>query len=98
MNRVICSADRLKIGIGNDWMDLEPENLASRIKDAGIAIRHSRRYIISILQGLEMAWRGLTAVPPPTKSYKIMVLAPWGSVIQKFKIPKLICRSPLATF
>ena len=32
---------------------------STRIKDAGIAIRHSRGYIISILQGLEMGWRGM---------------------------------------
>ena len=31
---------------------------STRIKDAGIAIRHSRGYIISILQGLEVGWRG----------------------------------------
>ena len=31
---------------------------STRIKDAGIAIRHSQGYIISILQGLEMGWRG----------------------------------------
>ena len=30
------------------------DSLSTRIKDAGIAIRHSRGYIISILQGLEM--------------------------------------------
>ena len=29
----------------------------SRIKDAGIAISHSRGYIISTLQGLEIGWR-----------------------------------------
>ena len=34
-------------------------NLSTRIKDAGITIRHSRGYIISILQGLEMGWRGM---------------------------------------
>ena len=32
--------------------------LSTRIKDVGVAIRHSRGYIISILQGLEMGWRG----------------------------------------
>ena len=31
---------------------------STRIKDAGIAIRHSRGYIISILQGPEMGLRG----------------------------------------
>ena len=31
---------------------------STRIKDAGIAIRHSRGYIISILQGPEMSFRG----------------------------------------
>merc|ERR1711965_190764 len=33
--------------------------LSTRIKDAGIASRHSRGYIISILQGLETGWRGM---------------------------------------
>ena len=32
--------------------------LSTRIKDAGIAIRHSQGYIASILQGPEMGWRG----------------------------------------
>ena len=31
------------------------------IRDAGIAIYHSRGYIISILQGPEMSWRGCTS-------------------------------------
>ena len=34
--------------------------LSTRIKDACIAIRHSQGYIISILQGLGMGWKGLT--------------------------------------
>ena len=34
--------------------------LSTRIKDAGIAIRHSRGYIISILKGPERGWRGCT--------------------------------------
>ena len=33
--------------------------LTTRIKDAGIAIRHSQGYIISILQTAEMGWRGM---------------------------------------
>ena len=33
--------------------------LSTHIKDAGRAICHSRGYIISILQGLEMGWRGM---------------------------------------
>merc|ERR1711965_739649 len=33
---------------------------STRIEDAGIAIRHSRGYIISILQGPEMGLRGWT--------------------------------------
>ena len=32
--------------------------LSTRIKDAGIAVRDSRGYTISILQGPEMGWRG----------------------------------------
>ena len=31
---------------------------STHIKDVGIAIRHSRGYIISILLGLEVSWRG----------------------------------------
>ena len=32
------------------------QKYSTRIKDAGIAIRHSRGYIISILQGPERGW------------------------------------------
>ena len=39
-------------------LDIE-KDLSTRIKDAGIAIRRSRGYIISILQGPEMGWRDL---------------------------------------
>ena len=35
---------------------------STRIKDAGIAIRHSRGYTFSILQALEMGWRDVGAV------------------------------------
>ena len=41
--------------------------LSTHMKDAGIAIRHLRGYIISILQGLEMGWRGYGVVATPTK-------------------------------
>ena len=34
------------------------QTLSIRIKDAGIVIRHSRGYIISIMQGPEMVLRG----------------------------------------
>ena len=40
---------------------------STRIKDAGIAIRHSRGYIISILQGPEMGWRWWTPWLTPTQ-------------------------------
>ena len=41
---------------------------STRIKDAGIATRHSRGYIISILQGPEMGLREWTrCVPGHTK-------------------------------
>ena len=40
---------------------------STRIKDAGIAIRHSRGYTFSILQGLEMGWRGWTSQGTDTK-------------------------------
>ena len=43
---------------------LQSDLLSTRIKDAGIAIRHSQGYIISILQGPEMS---LGAVDPHTK-------------------------------
>ena len=36
--------------------------LSTRIKDAGIAVRHSRGHITSILQGPEMRWRGWALV------------------------------------
>ena len=44
------------------WLPIHrvQDKLSTRIKDAGIAIRHSRGYIISILQGLEMGWKGRT--------------------------------------
>ena len=46
---------------GSPWRQVlqDPGSSSTRIKDAGIAIRHSRGYIISILQGLEMGWRGM---------------------------------------
>ena len=34
---------------------LQSKESSTRIKDAGIAIRHSQEYIISILQGPEMS-------------------------------------------
>ena len=44
---------------------------STRIKDAGIAIRHSQGYIISILQGLEMGWRGWKRFAPVKKPTKL---------------------------
>ena len=38
--------------------NLTPNTLSIRIQDAGIAIRHSRGYFPSILQGPERNWRG----------------------------------------
>ena len=43
------------------------QSLSTRMKDAGIAIRHSRGYIISTLQGLEMGWRGVWSRVSPYK-------------------------------
>ena len=40
---------------------------STRIKDAGIAIRHSRGYVTSILQGLEMGLREWTRCVPGHK-------------------------------
>ena len=40
---------------------------STRIKDAGIAIRHSRGRILSILQAPEMSWRGWTSQGTDTK-------------------------------
>ena len=51
---------------------------STRIKDAGIAIRHSQGYIISILQGLEMGWRGLDQGFP---SQEISKMDQFGSTI-----------------
>ena len=45
--------------------------LSTRIKDAGITIRHSQGYIISILQGLEMGWRGWTWCVPSEEMVKM---------------------------
>ena len=53
--------------------DLITAIFSTRIKDAGIAIRHSRGYIISILQGLEMGWKGL---PTGSRGPKIMKKGP----------------------
>ena len=41
-------------------LDSIHKDSSTRIKDASIAIRHSRGYIISILQGPERGWRGWT--------------------------------------
>ena len=41
--------------------------LSTRIKDAGIAIRHLQGHTISILQGLEMGWKGLAVVDTHTQ-------------------------------
>ena len=53
------------------------------IKDAGIAIRHSRGCIISILQGLEMGWRGWSRCVPHTKN-KFTLLKRHVFVIEKY--------------
>ena len=43
---------------------------STRIKDAGIAIRHSRGYIISILQGLESGVS--TKVDPEKRHFSVI--------------------------
>ena len=40
---------------------------STRIKDAGIAIRNPRGYIVSILRGPEMSWREWTPVGGVTR-------------------------------
>ena len=41
----------------SDYISFLGLSLSTHIKDAGIAIRHSRGYIVSIRQGLEMGLR-----------------------------------------
>ena len=67
--------------MANDSNALMP--LSTRIKDAGIAIRHSRGYIISILQGLEMGWRGWTWCVP---SQEIIKMGQFRTKIIKMKV------------
>ena len=59
-------------------------SLSTRIKDAGIAIRHSRGYIISILQGLEMGWKGRTCCVKGAKIKKKV-----SQIIKKGVRPKV---------
>ena len=44
-------------------LQMRPQHHSTRIKDAGMAIRHSRGYTSSILQGPEMVWRRGHTVP-----------------------------------
>ena len=48
------------------------EHMSTRIKDAGMAIRHSRGYIISTLQGLQMGLREWTWCVPTAKNMLIL--------------------------
>ena len=54
-NSQVCN---LPTSMGTGTLLISLSHLSTRIKDAGIAIRHSREYIVSILQGPEMGWRG----------------------------------------
>ena len=56
---ILPRSPRWNFGTHNTWSNPSIAYLAlsTRIKDAGIAIRHSRGYIISILQGPEMDLR-----------------------------------------
>ena len=73
-------------------------DFSTSIKDAGIAIRHSQEYTLSILQGPEMDSRWWTQLIP-TKSKKIVA---FESAIAKIKVSKFwmsekcmdSCRSP----
>ena len=49
------------------------ERLTTHIKDAGIVIRRSQGYIMSILQGPERGWRGWISRYELTKSTKIVI-------------------------
>ena len=54
--------------------------------------------MISILQGLEMGWKGLT-----TGSRGLKIMKKGSQMLnkvfaQKSKVPKWVCRSPLASF
>ena len=71
---------------------------STRIKDAGIAIRHSRGYTFFFTAG---STSGLEEVDNRGYTYKIIKASPQSSqneFSQKFKLPKLVCRSPLAHF
>ena len=57
--------------------------LSTRIKDAGIAIRHSRGYIISILQGPEMGWRVNAAVPNDGNRHNLTYMHPKKSRVKE---------------
>ena len=55
---------------------------STRIKDAGIAIRHSRGYAFSILQGLEMGWKGWNRCVP---SQEITLMNQFKAKISKIQ-------------
>ena len=57
--------------------------LSTRIKDADIAIRHSRGYTFSILQGLEMGWRRWTQRVREHKN-KLTLSKTYFFVIEKY--------------
>ena len=74
MGSEMCIRDRFP-------MDLRSVDSSTRIKDAGIAIRHSQGYIVSILQGPEMGWRGLPAMGRDTKGIK-KILSCYGKIFR----------------
>ena len=70
MIQVFALTSQLQFHVVNDSL------LSTRIKDAGIAIRHSRGYTFSILQGQEISCRGCSGVSTkvdPKKKHVFLV-------------------------
>ena len=63
--------------------EIVPAPFSTRIKDAGIAIRHSQGYIISTLQGPEIGWRGM---PRCVQSQEITKIGRFRSKITKMQV------------
>ena len=51
--------------------------VSNRIKDLGMAIRHLRAYIVSILEGLEMGWKRLGGLGGHRYKQKIYNVTSW---------------------
>ena len=84
---------------GHVGASLHKQNFKStRIKDAGIAIRHSRGMILCYTAGSRNGLEGLDGKGPRPKFMKKGFQIIKKGFVQKFGIPKWVCRSPLAHF